>query len=399
MKIFFAILIILILLFALLLLDIFLGRAAYRKKAYEPVFSKKKSDIELIDNGNVLFQRLMDDIRQASSSIHVLFFIMKNDEVSHDMYALLKEKAETGMPVYLLLDWAVGRTIKKDTLQTMKSAGVRVYLLNRPAFPYFFFRMQKRNHRKITVIDGKIGYVGGFNIAGEYLGKKAKFGNWEDYHLRMTGEGVADLQTVFLKDLKRNGGNTETASDVFPELPQGNISHTIYASDGFSLEESYLSHIRLAKQSIIICTPYYIPSKRLQQALLEARKNGVSVTLIVPMKSDHPLVREAGFTYYAELLDAGCMIYRFYQGFYHVKAMVIDDIISIIGTANFDKRSFFLNEEMNVVIEDEAFTKTVLETIELDIKKSDPLTKEHYKKRSIRQRPAEWLGKALSYFL
>ncbi|MDU0155012.1 cardiolipin synthase [Bacillus cabrialesii] len=398
MKVLFVIIIIVVILFALILLDIFMGRASYRKNAYEPVFSKKKSDIELIHCGADLVERMMKDIRQAASSVHVMFFIMKNDEVSHNMYTLLKTKAKAGVSVYLLLDWAGCRAIKKTALKTMKNAGVHVHVMNRPRFPYFFFHMQKRNHRKISVIDGKIGYIGGFNIAEEYLGKKAKFGNWEDYHLRMKGEGVHDLQTLFASDLKRNTG-IELGLDVWPKLPQGNISHKIYATDGYSLENMYLANIAQAKDRLTICTPYYIPTKSLQQALVKARKNGVAVTIIVPMKSDHPLVREAAFTYYSELLDAGCLIYRFYQGFYHVKALIIDDHFSIIGTANFDQRSFFLNEEVNVEIDDKAFTKEVYATIEEDIKRSELLTKDNFKKRTFRQRPAEWLGRALSYFL
>ncbi|CAN2251068.1 minor cardiolipin synthetase (phospholipase D family) [Bacillus subtilis] len=399
MKIFFVILIIVIILLAFILLDIFMGRAIYKKNAYEPVFSKKKSDIELIHCGADLVERMMEDIRQAVSSVHVMFFIMKNDEVSHNMFTLLKAKAQAGVSVYLLLDWSGSQKIKKPALKTMKNAGVQVHFLNKPRFLFFFFHMQKRNHRKIAVIDGKIGYIGGFNIGEEYLGKKAKFGNWEDYHLRMKGEGVRDLQTLFTDDLKRNTGSAELSPDVWPELPQGNISHKIYATDGYSLEKTYVANIAQAKERITICTPYYIPTKSLQQALVKARKNGVAVTIIVPMKSDHPLVREAAYTYYSELLDAGCLIYRFYQGFYHVKALIIDDHFSIIGTANFDQRSFFLNEEVNVEIDDKAFTKEVYATIEEDIKRSELLTKENFKKRTFRQRPAEWLGRAISYFL
>ncbi|GLI88721.1 cardiolipin synthase [Bacillus subtilis] len=398
MKVFIVIMIIVVIFFALILLDIFMGRTGYRKKAYEPVFSKKKSDIELIHCGADLVERMMNDIRQSASSVHMMFFIMKNDEVSHNMYTLLKTKAQAGVSVYLLLDWAGCRAIKKTALQTMKNAGVHVHVMNRPRFPFFFFHMQKRNHRKITVIDGKIGYIGGFNIAEEYLGKKAKFGNWEDYHLRMMGEGVHDLQTLFASDLKRNTG-IQLGSDVWPKLQQGTISHKIYATDGYSLENKYLANIAQAKNRLTVCTPYYIPSKPLQEALINARKNGVSVRIIVPMKSDHPLVREAAFTYYSELLDAGCLIYRYYQGFYHVKALIIDDHLSIIGTANFDKRSMFLNEEVNVEIDDEAFTSEVYATIEEDMKKSERLTMEDFSKRTFRQRPAEWLGRALSYFL
>ncbi|KAF1677927.1 MULTISPECIES: cardiolipin synthase [Bacillus] len=398
MKIFFVILIIVIILLAFILFDIFMGYAVYKKNAYEPVFSKKKSDIELIHCGADLVERMMEDIRQAISSVHMMFFIMKNDEVSHNMFTLLKEKANSGVSVYLLLDWSGSQKIKKPALKTLKNAGVHVHFLNKPRFPFFFFHIQKRNHRKITVIDGKIGYIGGFNIAEEYLGKKAKFGNWEDYHLRMKGEGVHDLQTLFASDLKRNTG-IEMGSKVCPKLQQGNISHKIYATDGYSLENMYLANIAQAKNRLTICTPYYIPSRPLREALLNARKNGVSVRIIVPMKSDHPLVREAAFTYYSELLDAGCLIYRYYQGFYHAKAVIIDDHLSIIGTANFDKRSLFLNEEVNVEIDDEAFTGEVYATINEDMKKSELLTKKAFSSRTFRQRPAEWLGRALSYFL
>lgn len=188
MKVIFVLLVIFIILIALMLLDMLLGRAAYKKQAYEPVFDPKKSDITLIHCGSELVQQMTADIRQAVSSIHMMFFIMKNDQVSHEMFDLLKEKARAGVSVYLLLDWAGSRQVKKPSIQTMKKAGVHVHFLNKPAFPFLFFRLQKRNHRKVTVIDGKIGYVGGFNIAEEYLGKKAKFGNWEDYHLRMTAK-------------------------------------------------------------------------------------------------------------------------------------------------------------------------------------------------------------------
>lgn len=224
MKVIFVLLVIFIILIALMLLDMLLGRAAYKKQAYEPVFDPKKSDITLIHCGSELVRQMTADIRQAVSSIHMMFFIMKNDQVSHEMFHLLKEKAQAGVSVYLLLDWAGSRPVKKPSIQTMKKAGVHVHFLNKPAFPFLFFRLQKRNHRKVTVIDGKIGYVGGFNIAEEYLGKKAKFGNWEDYHLRMTGEGTADLQTLFVSDLKRNTGKHPDHPGFIRHYPKG-ISH------------------------------------------------------------------------------------------------------------------------------------------------------------------------------
>ncbi|MPQ23786.1 cardiolipin synthase [Bacillus paralicheniformis] len=383
----------------LLALDFCFGRKAFEKKAYEPVFSEKKSDIELIHNGEDLCERLMDDIRQAESSVHVMFYIVKNDDISLEFLKVLKDKAKTGVCVRLLIDRIGGMKVKKKTLSGLKQSGAHVFFVNKPGFPYFFYRLNARNHRKIAVIDGKIGYVGGFNIAKEYLGKKAEFGPWKDYHLRMTGEGVADLQHIFLSDFKREAPQAQPESGVFPPLHQGAVTHSTHATKGFSLEGKYISFIEQAKERIMICTPYYIPSPALQQAVLSARERGVIVSVLVPMKADHPLVKEAAYTNFPALLEAGCYIYRYYRGFYHAKALIVDDRHVMVGTSNFDNRSLFLNDEVNVVIHDKDWAKQFFDVVKESIEHAELLTKERYAKRPVMQRPAEWLAKSISYFL
>ncbi|MCF7616225.1 cardiolipin synthase [Bacillus sonorensis] len=392
-------LMIILLIITLLVLDFYFGRKAFQKKAYEPVFPEKKSDIELIHNGEDLCERIMDDIRQAASSVHVMFYIIKHDDISLEFLNVLKDKAEAGVSVYLLIDRIGAMKVKRNILRSLEESGAHVHFTNRPSFPFFFYRLNARNHRKAAVIDGKIGYVGGFNIAMEYLGKKAEFGPWKDYHLRMTGEGVADLQHVFLTDVKREAPEAKPKSDVFPPLHKGSVTHTMHATRGFTLEEKYVSFIEQAKERIMICTPYYIPSQALQQAVLSARKRGVIVSILIPMKADHPLVKEAAFTYFNALLEAGCFIYRYYRGFYHAKALIVDDRHAMIGTSNFDNRSLFLNDEMNVIIHDKEWTKQFLHVVKESVEHSELLTRERYARRPLLQRPVEWLARSVAYFL
>ncbi|QHZ45255.1 cardiolipin synthase [Bacillus sp. NSP9.1] len=390
---------ILFLLILLAVFDFYFGRKALKKRAYEPVFSEKRSDIELIHNGEDLCERLMHDIRQAASSVHVMFYMMKHDAISLEFFRLLKDKAEAGVPVYLLIDRIGSMKVKRKTMRMLEESGAHVHFTNLPAFPFFLYRLNARNHRKITIIDGKIGYVGGFNIGMEYLGKEEKFGPWKDYHLRMTGEGVADLQHIFLTDLKRNAPLIKLKSNPFPALHKGAVTHTMHATKGFSLEKRYVSLIDQAKERIMICTPYYIPSPALEQAVLSARKRGVIVSILIPMKADHPLVKEAAFVHFSALLEAGCFIYRYYKGFYHAKAVIVDNKHVMIGTANFDFRSLFFNDEVSVVIHDKEWSKQFLSVVQESIEQSELLTKERYAKRPVIQRPLEWLAKSVAYFL
>ncbi len=199
----------------------------------------------------------------------------------------------------------------------------------------------------------------------------------------MTGEGVADLQHIFLSDFKREAPQEQPDSGMFPPLHQGAVTHAMHATKGFSLEKKYISFIDQAKERIMICTPYYIPSPALQQAVLSARERGVIVSILVPMKADHPLVKEAAYTNFPALLEAGCYIYRYYRGFYHAKALIVDDRHVMIGTSNFDNRSLFLNDEVNVVIHDKDWAKQFFDVVKESIEHAELLTKERYAKRPV----------------
>jgi cardiolipin synthase len=381
-------------------IDYQLGRKDHLSKSKYTQYSPKKSDIELFIDGENLYKDLFESIKNSTHSIHVLFFIVKNDEISHEFLSLLGEKASQGIEVLLLLDYVGSFKLSKQKINLLKEKGVSFAKSHKPRFPYLFYTLQARNHRKITVIDGKTAYIGGFNIAKEYIGKDPKFGYWRDYHLKIHGEGVYDLQEQFLKDwYDSTGENYLEKQRYFPKQPAGKSTQMFISTYGEHLEEHFKSFILDAKQEIIICSPYFIPGKELLKELLDALSKGIMVKIMVPMKEDHPLVKEASFPYFGELLLAGCEIYRFYHGFFHAKVIVIDEHLCDIGTANFDKRSLYLNDEMNCIIYDQEFIQRVKALIYEDFHRSEQLTYASYTNRPYWQRSKEVVATLVSHFL
>ncbi|MBU8881012.1 cardiolipin synthase [Bacillus sp. FJAT-29790] len=358
-----------------LTLDFILGKKKQLKKVKRENDSIRESSIDVFSEGPDLFTDLFSELKKAEHHIHILFYIVKNDKISKEFLSILKDKASKGVEVRLLLDWIGSFLIKKKTIKSLRSHGVQFAFANPPRLPFLFYSSQVRNHRKITIIDGKIGYIGGFNIAKEYINLDPKLSPWRDYHLKIIGEGVEDLQKEFLTDWHEATKLDLLMNEIyFPVQPKGGIQHKIIPSKGPFLEDTFSTLIRNAKTRIIIGTPYFIPSKRLLNDLSAAQARGVTLTLLVPFKTDHILVKEASFRYLRKLLKQGANVYEFLNGFYHAKTIIIDDDICDIGTANFDKRSLFLNYEINCYIYDQAFTHKVLKVIETDIHESKQLT-------------------------
>ncbi|MRX71109.1 cardiolipin synthase [Bacillus lacus] len=393
---------ILLVLIVMIRLDFVYGREHLLKSSINRTYPIRKSDLSLFIDGTDLYADLFDEIRRSTHSVHVLFYIMRNDEESREFLYLLKQKAAEGVKVRLLLDYVGSFTLKRKYISQLKESGVQFQFAHKPRLPFFFYTLQARNHRKITVIDGKIGYLGGFNIGKEYLGKDPKLGYWRDYHLKVTGEAASDLQDLFLKDWFHAVGTENTIANhplYFPSLEEGSSKVRVVPTFAHHLEALFLSFIKEAKSEIHICTPYFIPSHTLHEALITALRKGISVKIMVPMRSDHPGVKEASFPYYEKLLEEGCEIYRYYYGFYHGKVMVIDDSFCDIGTANFDKHSLYLNAEVNLLIFDREFIRSVKATIFEDINRSERLTLEFYHKRSLLERLKERAAAAISHFL
>ncbi|WP_332634598.1 cardiolipin synthase [Halalkalibacter flavus] len=389
---------IIIAVFIWLRVDFVLGLRQQRKEATRHVQKTRYGNVTFLPTGDEFYRKLFADIEQATDHVHLLFYIIRDDHISGKMLKIIEGKAKEGVDVRLLVD-KIGCDIKKKHLKQLKKAGVQFAYSHPVSFPYFFFTFNRRNHRKLAIMDGKVGYIGGYNIGDEYLGRDPKFGPWRDFHLRIDGDGVQDLQGQFLQDWQTAKQKHMERPSHYPTLKEGSIPLRILPTDGVYLEETFIDLISQAKETIVIGTPYYIPGEPLQRELMAAAKRGVDVKLIVPKKGDHPLVKEAAFPYFKPLLESGINVYQYYRGFFHAKAVVIDNQVCDIGTANFDKRSFHINHEINCLIYDAEFIQHVLKEMEHDIQVSERLTLEAYKKRPLTQRGKEQVAKLVSGLL
>ncbi|MBA4536599.1 cardiolipin synthase [Bacillus aquiflavi] len=400
MKILFTMIIILTIFTLWLSIDYYLGRKKHLASGLKKEFPIRQSDIYLYTDGIELFKDLFHELKNAKNHIHILFYIVKNDHISNEFLNILKTKALAGIEVRLLLDWLGSIKVSREKIYELRNAGVRFSFCHVPKAPFFFYTMHQRNHRKITVIDGKVGYIGGYNIGKEYINEDPKLNPWRDYHLKIYGEGVHDLQKQFMNDwIRATKSKISDTKSYFPYLNIGETKHQFISSEGIFLEHTYSELIKKAKKSIFIGSPYFIPSKRILAHLINALNNGINVTILVPYQSDHIIVKDASLSYFRELLKNGAKIFQYSHGFYHAKVMLIDSQVCNIGTANFDKRSFYLNDEINCYIFSQDFIKKVEEVIQKDIRESKALTIEELKQTNVFQTFKEAFASAISHFL
>ncbi|MDV2684554.1 cardiolipin synthase [Alkalihalophilus lindianensis] len=391
-------LVIIVLLFIWLRMDFVLGQKKQRKEATRHTQVTRYGNVNFLATGDDFFEALFADLSQAEHHIHLLFYIFKEDHIGKKALKILADKAQEGVTVRVLVD-RFGCELSRKTIKQLKKKGVRFAYSHPISFPYLFFTLNRRNHRKLVIVDGRVGYIGGFNIGDEYLGRDPKFGPWRDFHLRLNGDGVQDLQEQFLEDWQTAKQKFVREEALYPSLREGPHPLRILPTDGSYLEESFISLISQAKKTITIGTPYYIPGKPLQKALIEAAKRGVDIRLILPKKGDHPFVKEAAFPYFKDLLVAGIEVYQYYRGFFHAKAIVIDTQMADVGTANFDKRSFHINHEINCLLYDQRIVQVVLDQLEHDIFTAQRMTIETFNSRPFLQRGKEKLATLISGLL
>ncbi|MBF0705208.1 cardiolipin synthase [Alkalihalobacillus hwajinpoensis] len=372
-----------------------------KKRKLAPSSSRQKmtGNLTFINDGDDFFRALINDIDAAVYQIHMMFYIFRDDATGHMIIEHLCQKATSGVSVYLLVDYGGSHSLKKATIRKMTSCGIVFSYSRKISFPRFFTSINERNHRKITVIDGEIGYVGGFNVGNEYVGKDPKFGYWRDYHLRVTGEAVQGLQDQFFLDWEESHSPINKHNVYIPPLETGQHKVSFHITNGNSVEEAFASYIDKATTSIIIGSPYYIPGQTVQTSLLRALKCGIKVQVILPMRADHPLVKEASYEYLVELIRAGGEVYQYMNGFYHAKVMIIDETLCDIGTANFDQRSFHINGEINCIISTPSLIVEIKEAIQKDILQCERLDLKRLQDRTIGNRVLAPLARLFSPFL
>ncbi|PAE43576.1 cardiolipin synthase [Bacillus sp. 7884-1] len=377
----------------------------FGRKKHLTLFQKRETPIlfgnfDIFPHGKELFADYFHELKNAASHIHILFYIVRDDQFSQQFFDILKAKAKEGIEVRLLVDRIGSHRVKKPAINELRAAGVQFAFSNRIRLPFLFYSSQVRNHRKISIIDGKIGYLGGFNVGKEYIDEDPKLSPWRDYHLKITGESVPFLQREFFIDWNEYSSEKATVDPFYtPEQPKGTIAHQLVPTEIGFLEDKYLQLIQNAKKAISIGSPYFIPSKKLINELIRAAKRGIKITIVVPYITDHMLVQEASYRYLRLMLKEGAQVFQYMNGFYHAKSIMIDDNLCDIGTANFDKRSLFLNKEINCYFYDPAFVDRFRDVLHKDILDSKPLKLEDLNKPNFFRSIKEGIAVALSFFL
>ncbi len=373
--------------------------------------------VKIFSDGQEKFEDLRRELRRAKRFIHIQYYIIKNDELFDSFIPILLEKVKEGVEVRILYDGMGGRFMPKRKWQELEAAGVKVGAFFPATLGRINLRVNYRNHRKIVVIDGEIGYVGGFNIGKEYIGKDPKFGYWRDTHLKLYGDAVISLQVRFAQDWNYACRENLFRHAEYFDIPRSTDEERKKLMEGRNLplgiqiissgpdatdrqiRNNYLELFHKAKDHIYIQTPYFVPDDAVLSALEVAAKSGVDVRLMIPCKPDHPFVYWATYSYVGDLLDAGARCYTYENGFLHAKGVMTDGRVSSYGTANMDIRSFELNFEVNAVIYDEETTRKLEEIFLEDLKKCREITAEIYRQRSLMIRIKEQCSRLLSPLL
>ena len=363
------------------------------------------NQIEIFTDGKEKFNELLSDIQKAENSIHIMYFIFQNDSLGKTIIRALTEKANEGVEVRLLLDAMGSKKITPRVLKLFTQAGGKVAYFFPSRIKLFNLKFNYRNHRKLVVLDGKIGYIGGFNVGNEYLGEKKKVGYWRDTHIKVLGSAVYDMQTRFILDWRSASKEDLDISLGYYNEPMlsGQTGIQIVSSGPDSIHQQiklgYLKLISSAKKNIYIQTPYFVPDDSILEALKVACLSGLDVRIMIPCRPDHAFVYWATYSYIGELLNAGAKVYIYENGFLHSKMICVDGIVSSIGTANFDIRSFSLNFEVNAFIYDKKATAQLEKIFMKDMYLSSNMTKELYIERPLSIRFKESISRLLSNLL
>jgi cardiolipin synthase len=368
--------------------------------------SRGGNDMRLITDTDMFVQSLVEDIDRASSHCHLEFYIFLVDHSGRRIAEALERAARRGVTCRLLVDGVGSRPMLKSGLcEFMRKAGVAVVealpvnLLRLP-----FSRVDLRNHRKLAVIDGKIGYVGSHNIADAAFAIKPKYAPWVDASARVVGPIVHDLQELFIEDWYLDTDESlEPVLDI--EIPAAlpgiaaQVMGTGPTTQIDSMHQVIQTACHTARQEIIFTTPYFVPDEGTVNALRIAAGRGVDTMLVVPMRSDSRLAAAAGRSHYATLLDSGVKIFKYTKGLLHAKTMTVDTDLALITTANLDRRSFDLNFELSLMVYDDDLASQLRFVQRAYIADSVPLTRQSWMRRPWPQRLADNMAGVLSPLL
>ncbi|MCQ6557196.1 cardiolipin synthase [Paenibacillus mendelii] len=355
------------------------------------------NEVTVYTEGEEAYESMLESIAAAKHHIHIEFYIIRDDYLGTRFKQLLIRKAREGIKVRLLYDGIGSRLLGKVFLQQLRDAGVETGCFFPPLVTFFDKRINYRNHRKIVVVDGKIGFFGGLNIGDEYVGKDPKFGYWRDTHFCLTGDAVLWIQYTFLTDWYLVKEQTITDSVYYPiqECPGKELVQIVKSGPDETILELIFSIIVTAKKRIYIETPYFIPDPGVLLALKTAVISGIDVRVIIPAVPDKKLIYNASLSYVQELLQAGVRFYCYQKGFIHAK-VIISDNLACSGSANMDMRSFCGQFELNAVFFDGKVVDRLVQDFYRDLSTSNEILLSEFEKRSRIQKTKEVFARLLS---
>ncbi|MBW7650599.1 cardiolipin synthase [Anoxybacillus sp. ST4] len=391
-------------------------RKLYMKPHQQPLLQLAKrltketistaTQTRVLTNGEETFAAIFAELEKAEHHIHLEYYIVRDDDIGQRLKQILMNKAKKGVHVRFLYDAVGSWKLSKTYIHDLREAGVDIVPFSPVRLPFLNNTINFRNHRKIIVIDGKVGFVGGLNIGDEYLGKNEYFGFWRDTHLFVYGEAVRTLQLIFLQDWYYMTGQTLLTMNYLhaPTVHDHHLGGVQLVAGGPDTKWEVLKHlffamITSAQRSIWIASPYFIPDEDILTALKVAALSGIDVRLLVPKRPDKKIVFYASRSYFPELLEAGATIYEYEKGFMHSKIIVVDGELASIGTANMDMRSFHLNFEVNAFLYQTPSVQTLVDDFLNDFRDSTQIDKKQFQHRPLWMRLAESTARLLSPLL
>ena len=358
-----------------------------------PAIVEGNKVVELI-NGDRIFPAMLEAIRSARESVLFETFIYWAGDIGEEVAEALSDRARAGLRVHVLLDWVGSTRVDRELVRRMREAGVEVRMFH-PLKWYHLGRMNNRTHRKLLIVDGRIGFTGGVGIAPQWCGDAQDEDHWRDSHFRVEGPVVAQMQSVMLTNWSKTTGRVLHGADYFPALaPAGSMAAQMFASSPSGGSESmmmmYLLAITAAVQTVDIGSAYFVPDEVSRQVMESALRRGVRIRLIVPGKNtDQSTVRRASRGLWGGLLEAGMEIHEYQPTMFHCKVMIVDGLLTSVGSTNFDPRSFHLNDEANLNIYDREFARRMTEVFEADLRRCRRVTRRDWQHRPMHEKVRE----------
>jgi cardiolipin synthase len=346
------------------------------------------NQVKLLRNGDEIFPSMLDAIRQARKTITFETYIYWSGDIGREFTEALSERARAGVKVHVMLDYLGSIKLDEKQLAAMRAAGVRLQRYHKPAW-WKLARLNNRTHRKLLVVDGKIGFTGGVGIADKWNGHAQDPDHWRDSHFRVEGPVVGQIQAVFMDNWTKATGVVLDGDDYFPPLDKaGDSPAQMFSSSPNGGSESmhlmYLMAITAARRTIDLSSSYFVPDELAVKALVAAAKRGVRVRIITPGEHiDSDIVRAASRERWGELLKAGIHIAEYQPTMFHVKALVVDSLLVSVGSTNFDNRSFSINDEANLNVLDPEFARQQAAVFEDDWQRARPISLTRWQDRPL----------------